>query len=201
METRKLFALSVVFLAAWLGACASKPFLKVQYQLPSTSAALTGETISLTISDRRKDAAFLSSSAEKSLKNFDGTFSLVVLRDDGSGNLIGAYDMDSLVKAVFTQRLKNEGAQVSAAADSDGARLEIELKEFKLDIVDRKWVLRMSYQAGLTGQSGVLAEESVNGSAERVKVMGKTDAEKILGELVTDMVNKLDVATLFQKTR
>ncbi|MBW2483319.1 MAG: hypothetical protein JRF38_25295 [Deltaproteobacteria bacterium] len=201
METRKLFALSFVFLAAWLGACAPKPFLKVQYQLPSTSAALTGETISVTISDRRKDTAFLSSSAEKSLKNFNGTFSLVVLRDDGSGNLIGAYDMDSLMKAVFTQRLKNEGAQVSAAADSDGARLEIELKEFKLDIVDRKWVLRMSYQAGLTRQTGVVAEESVNGSAERVKLMGKTDAEKILGELVTDMVNKLDVATLFQKTR
>jgi uncharacterized lipoprotein YajG len=201
METRKLFALSVVFLAAWLSACASQPFLKVQYQLPSTSAALTGETISVTISDRRKDTAFLSSSAEKSLKNFNGTFSLVVLRDDGSGNLIGAYDMDSLMKAVFTQRLKNEGAQVSAAADSDGARLEIELKEFKLDIVDRKWVLRMSYQAGLTRQTGVVAEESVNGSAERVKLMGKTDAEKILGELVTDMVNKLDVATLFQKTR
>jgi hypothetical protein len=68
-------------------------------------------------------------------------------------------------------------------------------------MVDRKWVLRMSYQAGLTRQTGVVAEESVNGSAERVKVMGKTDAEKILGELVTDMVNKLDVATLFQKTR
>jgi len=95
METRKLFALSVVFLAAWIGACASKPFLKVQYQLPSASAALTGETISVTISDRRKDTAFLSSSAQKSLKNFDGTFSLVVLRDDGSGNLIGAYDMDN----------------------------------------------------------------------------------------------------------
>jgi hypothetical protein len=29
--------------------------------------------------------------------------------------------------------------------------------------------------------------------------MGKSDAEKILGELVTDMVNKLDVAKLFKQ--
>jgi len=31
--------------------------------------------------------------------------------------------------------------------------------------------------------------------------MGKTDAEKILGELVTDMVNKLDVVELFEKVQ
>jgi hypothetical protein len=201
METRKLFALSVLFLAILANACAPKSFLKVRYQLPSASAALTGETVSLTISDLRKDQAFLSSRAKESIKNFDGTFSLVVLRDDRSGNLIGAYDIDSLLREVFTQRLENEGAQVPATAESAGTRLGIELKEFKLDIVDRKWVLRMSYQAGLSRQTGVLAEESVSGSAERLKVMGKTDAEIILGELVTDMVNKLDVAALFQKTQ
>ena len=201
MENRKLFALSVVILAVLLSACATKPFLKVKYQLPAPSAALTGETFSLTISDRRNDPAILSSSAKKSIKNFDGTFSLVVLQDDGSSNLIGAYNIDSLLKELFKQRLKNEGAQVSATADAAGARLKIELREFKLDIVDRKWVLRMSYQASLTRNTGILAEESVSGSAERLKVIGKTDAEKIIGELVTDMVNKLDVATLFQKTQ
>jgi hypothetical protein len=57
----------------------------------------------------------------------------------------------------------------------------------------------MSYQAGLSKNSGQVAKESVNGSAERLKVMGKSDAEKILGELVTDMVNKLDVANLFKQ--
>ncbi len=39
----------------------------------------------------------------------------------------------------------------------------------------------MSYQAGLSKNSGLVAKESVNGSAERLKVMGKSDAEKILG--------------------
>jgi hypothetical protein len=47
----------------------------------------------------------------------------------------------------------------------------------------------------------LVAKESVNGSAERLKVMGKSDAEKILGELVSDMVNKLDVAKLLQQAR
>ena len=201
MESGKRLALALVFLAVLLGACASKPSLKVKYQLPSTSATLAGETVSLTISDHRKDPTFLGSNAKKSLKNFDGTFSLVVLNDDGSGNWTGTYNIDSLLAEIFKKRLENEGGRVSPTADRAGSRLDIQLKEFKLDIVDRQWVLRMSYQAGLTRHTGVLAEESVSGSAERLKVVGKTDAEKIIGELVTDMVNKLDVATLFQKTQ
>jgi hypothetical protein len=188
-------------MAVLASACASKPFLKVQYQLPPSSTALAQERVSLTISDRRNDDAFLSSNAKKSLKNFNGTYSLVVLRDDGSGNLIGAYDFNSLWREIFKQRLQNEGVTVSAGEDSTNASLVIQIKVFKLDIVDRKWMLQMSYQAGLSRNNTILAKESVNGSAERLKVMGKSDAEKILGELVTDMVNKLDVAQLFRKAQ
>ena len=202
MNKKPIFwtALAIV-MTGLVGACASKPFLKVQYQLPSSSTALAGQRILLAVFDRRNDDSFLSSNAKKSIKDFNGTYSLVVLRDDGSGNLIGAYDLNSLLREIFRQRLKNEGIAVIAIADNADAGLEIELKEFKLDIIDRKWVLRMSYQAGLSKNSILIAKESVNGSAERLKVMGKSDAEKILGELVTDMVNKLDVAKLLQQAR
>ena len=203
MERNKQLAFSALamVMAVLVSSCASKPFLKVQYQLPSSSTALAGETIALTISDSRKDAAVLGSTAKKSIKNFNGTYSLVVLRADGSGNLIGAYALDSLLKEIFKHRLENEGLQVVATADNADASLEIQLKEFKLDIVDHKWLLRMSYQAGLSKNSGLIAKESVNGSAERLKLMGKNDAEKILGELVSDMVNKLGVAKLLQQAR
>jgi hypothetical protein len=182
-------------------ACASKPFLKVQYQLPSPSKALKGEKVSLAIVDLRSDDAFLSPNAKKSIKNFNDTYSLVVLKNDGSGNLIGAYDLDSLLSEIFKQRLENEGLEVVAPEEAADGRLEIQLKEFKLDIVKRKWILGMSYQAGLSKNTGLIAKESVSGSAERLKVMGKSDAEKIMGELVTDMVNKLDVGKLFQQAR
>jgi uncharacterized lipoprotein YajG len=203
MEFSRQLALAAlaVIMAIMMSACASKPFLKVRYQLPSSSKALTGETISLTISDPREDAAFLSDNAKKSIENFNGTYSLVVVREDGGGDLIGAYEIDSLLKEIFRQRLENEGGRVLATAENAKASLAIQLKEFKLDIVDRKWVLSMGYQASLSRNKGIIAKESVSGSAERLKVMGKTDAEKILGELVTDMVNRLDVAMLFKKTQ
>jgi uncharacterized lipoprotein YajG len=196
-----IFTALALVMTVFLVACASKPFLKVQYQLPSSSKALAGEAVSLKITDIRKDDAFLSANAKKSIKNFNDTYSLVVLKDDGSGNLIGAYDLDSLLREIFKQRLENEGVEVVATEEAADSRLEIQLKEFKLDIVKYKWMLRMSYQAGLSKDTGLLARESVSGSAERLKVMGKGDAEKILGELVTDMVNKLNVGKLFQQAR
>jgi len=203
MVLSKQFVLTMLAMitVALVSACASKPFLKVQYQLPSSSQAVTGESIALTISDRRNNDAVLSSNAKKSIKNFNGTYSLVVLSNDGKANVIGAYDLDSLLKEIFRHRLANEGLQVIVTADKADANLEILLKEFSLDIVDRKWVLRMSYQAELSKNGGRIAKESINGSAERLKVMGKSDAEKILGELVSDMVNRLDVATLLQQAR
>ena len=201
INKRLVTAALATFMATLIFACASKPFLKVQYQLPPSSTALTGESLFLQISDQRIDHTFLSSNAKKALKDFNATYSLVVLRDDGSGNLIGAYDLNSLWREIFKQRLANEGVTVSASKDSANTSLEIQIKEFKLDIVNRKWMLQMSYQAALSRANTTLAKETINGSAERLKVMGKSDAEKILGELVTDMVNKLDVARLYQQAR
>ena len=190
-----------ILMAVVVSACATKPFLKVRYQLPSSKTALTGESISLAVSDRRNNDSFLSNNAQKSIKNFNGTFSLVVLGHEGSQNIVGVYDLNTLLKEIFKQRIQNEGLQVMSTADSASPNLQIQLMVFKLDIVDRKWVLRMSYQAELSASSGVIAKESVNGSAERLSVMGKSDAEKILGELVSDMANKLDITKLLDQTR
>ena len=66
---------------------------------------------------------------------------------------------------------------------------------------DRKWVVKMNYRASLSDSGGLLSKESVSGEAERLKVTGKSDAEKILGELLSDMVNKLNLESLFQQAR
>ncbi len=195
-----LTALALV-LAVLASACSSKPFLKVQYQLPPASHALEGKKVSLTVVDMRKNDTFLSKDAKKSLKDFRGTFALVVLHEDGSGNLVGAYDPHALMTEIFKQRLKNIGLQVTTTADNANPKLEIQLKELKLDLANRKWIISTGYQANLTQDGNLLAGESVNGTAERLKVMGKSDAEKILGELLTDVVNKLDLAKLFQQAQ
>jgi len=203
MKFRKrwIFTIPALTLAFFAGACTPKPFLKVQYQLPAPSSTLEGEKVALAVSDMRGKKAFLTETAGKSLNNFNETFSLVVLHENGSGNLFGAYDLVSFLTEVFQQRLKNEGIQVTAVADNALTELKIEIAEFQLDFTDRKWIVRMNYRASLSENGSLLSKESVSGEAERLKVTGRSDAEKILGELLSDMVNKLNLVRLFQPAR
>ncbi len=198
---RTMLAAAALILLILTGACSSKPFLIVDYQLPSPSNTLEGKEVSPVITDIRENKAFLSESAKKSLREFNETYSLVVLKEDGSGNLLGVYEIDGLLSEIFKQRLNNLGMQVPPPANKAEYELEIRLKEFKLDLAGRKWIVNMNYQAHLLKNGRLLAMQSVNGSAERLKVMGKSDAEKVLAELLTDMVNKLDIAKLFQQAQ
>jgi uncharacterized lipoprotein YajG len=201
LRKRRIFFIPALVLAFFAGACASKPFLKVQYQLPSPSSTLDGKQVSVTVSDMRIKEALVTETARKSLRDFKGTFSLVVLRDDGSGNLRGAYDLVSLFSEVFQQRLKNEGIQATTGADSSLPELKIEITEFQIDFVNRKWIVAMNYRASLIDNGILLSKESVSGQAERLKMMGKKGVEKILSELLTDVVNKLNLVGLFQQAR
>ncbi len=203
MKLRKqwIFVIPALVLAFFASACSPKPFLKLQYQLPSQSNALDGKKVILAVSDMRTKKTLLTENARTSLKDFNGTFSLVVLSEDGSGNLVGAYDLASLLMEVFQRRLKNAGVQTEAVADSALPELKIEITEFQLDYAHRKWITRMNYQASLLDNGRLLSKESVSGEAERLKVLGKSDAEKLLSELLSDTVNKLNLARLLEQAR
>jgi len=202
LHTRTMLATALLIMTILTGACSSdKPFLIVHYQLPAASRALEGQKVSLAVTDIRENKAFLSDSAKKSLMAFKDTYSLVVLKEDGSGNLLGIYDLDALVSEIFSQKLANRGVQVTPSAESADYQLEIKLKEFRLDLANRKWVVNMNYQADLIKNGSVRAMETISGSAERLKVMKKNDAEKVLSELLTDMANKLDLVRLFQQAQ
>jgi hypothetical protein len=196
-----MLAAAAMILLLLTGACSSKPFLIVHYQLPSPAETLANNEVSLVIADIRETKTFLTESAKKSLGEFNETYSLVVLKADGSGNLLGIYEADALLAETFKQRLNNLGLPVSASVNQSEYALEIKLKKFKLDLAGRNWVVNMNYEASLSKNSRLLASESVDGSAQRLKVMGAGDAEKLLGELLTDMVNKLDLVKMFQQAQ
>jgi hypothetical protein len=59
----------------------------------------------------------------------------------------------------------------------------------------------MSYEAKLIKDGTVLAAQIIEGEAERVKVMGRKEADTVTGEIFTDMVNRLDLSRLFQQAQ
>ena len=203
MKPRKpaVLAAAAMILLILSGACANKPFLVVHYQLPPPADTLMNKRVSMVIRDIRENKALLSESARKSLPEFNDTYSLVVVKSDGSGNLLGIYEVEALIAEAFERRLNSLGLQVEPSTDKSEYELEIKLNKFKLDLTGRNWVVSMNYQANLSKSSRVLAMETVDGSAQRLKVMGTGDAEKLLGGLLTDMVNRLDLERLFQQAQ
>jgi len=190
----RIRAISIILVVAVLASfCAAKNFLTVNYQLPTESVDLKDNRVVLTVKDIREDTRIVTPSAKKALKDFTGHFALIVAQKNKKDKLVGAFSLSSMTREIFYQRLKNADVQVVTEEDIGVPIVEIVLKEFKLDLVNRKWVITMSYQANLIKENRVIGGEKITGSAERLRIISGKNAEKIIGELVTDVVNRLNL--------
>ena len=178
--------------------CTSKNYLVVNYRLPSETAVVEETEVSLIFEDQRGEQAIASPSAQKALEDFSGNFALIVAGDNKDEQLIGAFSLSSMIKTIFKQRLEHAGIRVAPEDQSQPTAVEIILKEFKLDLVKQKWIVQMSYQANLLREGRFVGGETITGNAERLRVVASKDAEMILGELITDAVNRLNLDALFQ---
>lgn len=178
--------------------CASTAYINVDYQLPLVADSLKGRKVFLEYSDTRASKTFLSPTAQAQFAYFTGIFSLT-LNEDGRKNLVGSFDAASLFKEALKRRLNSQGVEVVLQPDENQPVLEIILKDFFLDLKDRKWIARISFETRLVGKSGRTAAQTVAGSAERLKTIGRGDAEKVLSEIFTDAVNDIKILELFEK--
>jgi hypothetical protein len=195
----RIRAISIILVVAVLSSfCAAKNFLTVNYQLPTESVELKDTRVVLTVKDIREDTRIVTPSAKKELKNFTGHFALIVAQKNKEDRLVGAFSLSSMIREIFYQRLKNAGVQVVTEEDIGVPTVEIVLKEFKLDLANRKWFITMNYQANLIKQNRVVAGEKITGSAERLRVISGKNAEIIIGELVSDVVNRLNLNEFLQ---
>lgn len=199
--THDFLRLSLVMLVGiWVVACATKSYINVNYRLPLSSHDLKGKKIFLELKDIRPVKTIFSEKAKTKFKNFTGLF-LFSLPNSGKKNfVVGAFDLPSLFKTAFSRRLENMGIEVLTEPEKTEPVIEIDLQNFLLDLVDRKWVAEISYEVRLIKDNKLLARETISGNAERLKMLSQSDAEKVLGEIFTDVVNKVDFRKLFQQT-
>ena len=178
-----------------------KNFLKVNYQLPKEPIELRETRVALKVKDKRENTSIVTKSAEKALKNFTGHFALIVAKKKNDDKLVGAFGLNSMIREIFRHRLENAGVRVVTDEDFGDSVIEIVLKEFSLDLQNRKWIIKMSYQANLIKQNRFMAGETITGSAERLRVISGKNAELVIGELVTDVVNRLNLDELLKAAR
>jgi hypothetical protein len=188
----------ILFIGILSSFCASKNFLTVKYQLPPEPVERKEIRVALAVKDIRENPGIATKSARTALKNFTEYFALIVAQENKNDKLAGAFGLSSMIKEIFKHRLENAGVVVAAEEDPSTALVEIVLKEFKIDLENRKWIITMNYQANLIKQNKIVAGESITGSAERLRVAGSKDAEIIIGELISEVANKLNLNELLQ---
>jgi ABC-type uncharacterized transport system auxiliary subunit len=196
MKTKKTTLLAVAMAAALLAGCASTRTLQVNYHLPAAAAAASQPQMALSIVDKRVDMQILGPGAREILKDFAGRLILVVVTPDQTEQLTAAYDLNTTFYEAFKRRLEQAGVVVLPKGTAADRLLEVHLKEFYLEAIGSKWTLKAAYNAVMLHNDQETANQTASGSAERFKTMGRGEAEKLLSDVVTDMVNKLDIAKL-----
>jgi uncharacterized lipoprotein YajG len=177
--------------------CASTSYIEVTYKPTEPEQKIGNKEAFLNVVDQRPETAIAGPHAKKELEYFTGLFSLYVERDGNAPRLVGAFDLASLFQEAFKQRLASEGVTILDKKDPAKPDIEIQIKKFVLDRDGKNWKAVLAYEAVTSKDGRVLTNQTVSGSAQRLKIMGTGDAEKLLGDIFSDMVNQLDPVKLF----
>ena len=188
----------ILFCLAFTFACSSIPVLKVNYHLPPPSDELKGMKASLEVLDARSPRVFLGKGTEKEFENFPGDISFSVARHNEPGFKIGLFSPVSMVREGIKRRMKNEGLDLLTERSPDSPEVQIVIREFSIELVDRKWLVKMDYEARLEGIGKAVSAQAVSGQAERFKLVGIGEAGIAIEEIFSDMINRLDLMMLFK---
>jgi hypothetical protein len=183
-----------------LSACASRPYIKVNYQLPDkvpNKPAIT--KIRLSVVDQRAEPDPLSVSARQTLNNFHNSYMLILAPQGKDRPIEGIYDLKTLFETVFRKRLDQMGIQVVETDSPQIPKLEVALTDFHLNLKDYKWHFKMAYATRLIQDGKVVVKQNFSGETERVDVPGVDDSGTTVSQIYTDLINQMDIAALLSK--
>ncbi len=196
---RKIPSWAAVFAAAIVSfSCATGSVLNVTYQLPGSGAPLSLPEIGLAVEDARSERTLFTPRARQELEEVSEVFALTVAAPGRETELRGAFPLEPLFQEILRLRLEQAGIRI-ARTPVPQARLVLALQEFRLDFGDRRWTASIAFETRLERGATVASRQSVRGSAERMMLRRKVDAEKVLSEILTDAVNQLDLAGLLRQ--
>jgi hypothetical protein len=183
-----------------LSACAYRPYMKVNYQLPDSIPDKPAVTeIRLSVIDQRTNPDPLSITAREKLKDFHDSYMLIMAPKGKDAPIAGIYDLKTLFEKVFRKRLDQMGIRVVDSTSLQIPKLEVAVTLFQLDLRDYKWYFRMGYAIRLVKDGNVLVKQTISGEAERVDVPGVDDSGTTVSEIYADLINQLDIAALLSK--
>lgn len=179
--------------------CAAVQDVRITYRPPDPSEALAGEKVFVSFRDVREDRDILGPGARKAYAYHSGNVALFVSSGTEEASRVGLMDVPTLFRETFERRIRALGGEAVSRSRQASVVLALELKTFELDLEERTWIARMAYEAKLEPGDTVRARKTIAGEAERVKILGVKQADQVMSELFTDVVNRLDLEELFLK--
>jgi nucleoside 2-deoxyribosyltransferase len=201
LMTRIRLPLFWTLLVVTLVACGGRSYVNVVYQLPEAYKGFPDQPVYLEVTDQRAETDIFTPDAKRAFRHFTGLFSLEVVGADGSSQMAGAYDLAGLFEEALRERFRRQGVTLLKRPQADADRLLVSVENFRIDLKQHKWFADVGYAVALHKPSGTVLKEKIRGNAERVKLMGKRDIEKVIGEIFSDSVNRLNLKRLLDPTR
>ncbi len=181
--------------------CAKKSYINVEYRLPSAAGTLAGRSVFFETRDLRSNTELFNKRAKDKFEHFTGLFALSLAMPDNQQKVLGAYALPMLFQTALNRRLQKLGVTVTEKPSPNVPVFQIKINQFHINLIGHKWLADISYEASLAQDTQLVAREVVTGSAERMKVMGSGGAEKVIGEIFTEMINRLNIERLFQQAK
>jgi uncharacterized UBP type Zn finger protein len=192
--------IGLIFLGAFCG-CAGRSDLMVNYQVPEASQQLRGQKVHLRVTDQRSTESILTTEAAHQLPDFIGLYNLTWMMPDQQSIQAGELPLTKLFKTVLEKRLTTLGCSTTETSDEATPVLTIALKRVTIDLQDYDWKADLGYDATLSTAGHPTAKETIRGSAERVRIIGRKGADKVLSDIFSDVVNRLDLIKMFKNAR
>ena len=184
----------------FLVSCATSSHLHLTYRLPVEENIMAGKKIFVFTTDIRKDKRTFGKGARQKFEKTSENMILSIATGAKTGAKKGIFHPSGLLKEALESRLRHYGAEI-VPKGMTSIEISLLLKSFLLDRMDRKWLVTVGYEARLMKDGKRLSSEIISGEAERFELVGKEQAEVILGEIFSDVVNQLDLRKFFQKIK
>ena len=196
---------SINMLLLMMFSCTGVPILNINYATPGKTNQLAGKKVFLEVVDSRPDKDILGPGAKEDYNTLSENISLSVAEGDEKGFKIGLFHPKALMEEIFKERFKSMGMDVVTDSNTIGDRpkVVIDIQTLKLDLIKstikKTWTGKMVYNVEISYLDKSVKVNEISGEYEELKIFGKKEADSLLSNLVTDLVNRLDVEALFRQ--
>ena len=178
--------------------CATIPTLDVTYEIMPKSNILEGNEVFFQFIDKRADKEIIGKDARKLYENYSGNINFILSKEGSGEYLAGIYDVETLFRKAFTFSLENKGLKLLNEQRPGAPQLIVKLNKFILDLDGRNWIAVIAYDAEFI-KNGETVVRKFKGKGEKFRISGLNQAHIVVSEVFTDMVNQLDIESLFAR--